>query len=197
MKEISIDWLEQNKKAYVKNEKLNVLQRALVKNNISNATYNNKAQGKDSFRFSIDIKTMTATNQKQSGRCWIFAGLNVLREIIANKYNIENFEFSQNYVAFYDKLEKINFALEKLIELRNKDNDDRVVLWLLDNGIADGGQWDMLVNVIEKYGLVTKDAMLETDISSGTREINYLINCMIRKFNGKIRKMKKLEDIEE
>lgn len=196
MKEINIEWLENNQKEYSKNDKLNTLQKAMVKNSISNVTYDNKVQGKDTFRFSIDIKTMSATNQRQSGRCWIFAGLNVLREIIANKYNIENFEFSQNYVAFYDKLEKINFALEKLIELRNKDKDDRVVLWLLDNGIADGGQWDMLVNVIEKYGLVSKDAMLETEISSGTREINYLINCMIRKFNGKIRKIKKLEEIK-
>ena len=93
-------------------------------------------------------------HQKQSGRCWIFAGLNFLREIIGKKYNIENFEFSQNYVAFYDKLEKINFILEKSIELRNKDEDDRVLVWLLQTGIADGGQWDMFVNVVEKYGLV-------------------------------------------
>lgn len=197
MKEIEIEWLEKNKKEYQDNEKLKVLQRALVKNSISNTLINNEVKGKDSFKFSIDIKTMNATNQKQSGRCWIFAGLNVLREIIANKYNIESFEFSQNYVAFYDKLEKINFALEKLIELRNKDADDRVLLWILDNGIADGGQWDMLVNVIEKYGLVTKDAMLETESSSGTREVNYLVNCMIRKFNGKIREIKNLTKIRE
>lgn len=195
MKEIEIQWLEDTKKEYLNNDKLTTLQRALVKNSISNSVISNEIKGKDTFKFSIDIKTMTATNQKQSGRCWIFAGLNVLREIIASKYNIENFEFSQNYVAFYDKLEKINFALEKLIELRNKDEDDRVLLWLLDNGIADGGQWDMLVNVIEKYGLVSKDAMLETESSSGTREVNYLVNCMIRKFNHKIRKMKNLKEI--
>ena len=147
--------------------------------------------------FSIDIPTMSVSDQKQSGRCWIFAGLNVLREIIGKKYNIESFEFSQSYVAFFDKLEKVNFALEKLIELRNKDSDDRVLIWLLDNGIADGGQWDMLVNVIEKYGLVSKNAMLETFTSSCTREVNYLINAIIRKFNEQVRRVKSVKDARE
>lgn len=197
MKEISVEWLESQNKEYVKRSELQVLRRALVKSPINNVTYNIEAETNDSFMFSIDIPTMTATNQKQSGRCWIFAGLNLLREIIAKKYNIESFELSQNYVAFYDKLEKVNFALEKLIELRNKDEDDRVVIWLLDNGIADGGQWDMLVNVIEKYGLVSKNAMLETDISSGTRNANYLINSIIRKFNEKVRKVKNIKEARE
>lgn len=197
MKEISVEWLESQDKEYVKRSELQVLRRALVKSPINNVTYNIEAETNDSFMFSIDIPTMTATNQKQSGRCWIFAGLNLLREIIAKKYNIESFELSQNYVAFYDKLEKVNFALEKLIELRNKDEDDRVVIWLLDNGIADGGQWDMLVNVIEKYGLVSKNAMLETDISSGTRNANYLINSIIRKFNEKVRKVKNIKEARE
>lgn len=197
MKEISIEWLESQNKEYSKRSELQVLRRALVKSPINNVTYNIEAETNDSFMFSIDIPTMTATNQKQSGRCWIFAGLNLLREIIAKKYNIESFELSQNYVAFYDKLEKVNFALEKLIELRNKDEDDRVVIWLLDNGIADGGQWDMLVNVIEKYGLVSKNAMLETDISSGTRNANYLINSIIRKFNEQVRKAKNIKEARE
>lgn len=197
MKEIEYSWLEEETKKYKENTSLNILKRALYKNPINDVAYNLEAETNDAFRFSIDIPTMSATNQKQSGRCWIFAGLNFLREIIAKKYKIENFEFSQNYVAFYDKLEKINFALEKLIDLRGKDSDDRVLLWILDGGIADGGQWDMLVNVIEKYGLVTKDAMLETQSSSGTRNINYLINCLIRKFNEKIRKVKNVKEARE
>lgn len=197
MKEINYEWLEKRNAEYKNNKQLNVLKRALYKNKINEVAYNLEAEANDAFRFSIDIPTMSATNQKQSGRCWIFAGLNVLREIIAKKYNIENFEFSQNYVAFYDKLEKINFALEKLIELRSKPSDDRVLLWILDNGIADGGQWDMLVNVIEKYGLVSKDAMLETEASSGTRNINYLVNCLIRKFNQDIRSAKNLKLVRE
>ena len=188
MKEINRDWLNMANKHYSKNKNLNTLRRALAKNDINSSTYNIEFEGKDKFNFSIDIPTMSATNQKQSGRCWIFAGLNFLREIVAKKYNIENFEFSQNYVAFYDKLEKINFILEKSIELKNKPADDRVVTWLLTSAIADGGQWDMFVNVVEKYGLVSKDAMPETNASSGTRQMNYLINSMLRKFNAKIRK---------
>ena len=197
MKEITKEWLEMANKDYKKNVNLTTLRRAIAKNDINNSTYNIEAEGKDAFRFSVDIPTMSATNQKQSGRCWIFAGLNFLREIIGHKYNIENFEFSQNYVAFYDKLEKINFILEKSIELRNKDEDDRVLVWLLSTGIADGGQWDMFVNVVEKYGLVSKDAMPETSASSGTRQMNYLINSMLRKFNADIRKEKNEDKIRD
>ena len=197
MKEINNKWLELADKGFRKNDKLRVLQRCLSKNSIDSSTYVLEHETNDQFRFSIDIPTMTATNQKQSGRCWIFAGLNLLREEIAKKYNIESFELSQNYVAFYDKLEKINYALESLIELKDRDNDDRVVHWVLTSGIADGGQWDMLVNIIEKYGLVAKDAMLETAISSETRTINYLINAMIRKFNEKIRKEKNIKEIQK
>jgi len=197
MKEINKEWLNMANKHYSKNKSLNTLRRALARNDINNSTYNIEVEGKDRFNFSIDIPTMSATSQKQSGRCWIFAGLNFLREIIAKKYNIENFEFSQNYVAFYDKLEKINFILEKSIELRNKSEDDRVVTWLLTSAIADGGQWDMFVNVVEKYGLVSKDAMPETSASSGTRQMNYLINSMLRKFNAKIRKENDEEKISD
>jgi len=197
MKEINREWLDKESELYLGNEKKMMLRRALSRNLIDDVTYKLENESSDNFMFSVDIPTMSATNQRQSGRCWIFAGLNFLREIIAKKYNIENFEFSQNYVAFYDKLEKVNFALEKLIELRKEDSDDRVLLWILDGGIADGGQWDMLVNVIEKYGLVSKSAMLETSNSNSTRRINYLINSIIRKFNDEIRKLKNLKDIRE
>ena len=197
MKEINSKWLEAANKGFSKDEKLKVLQRCLAKNSIDSSTYVLENETNDGFMFSIDIPTMSATNQKQSGRCWIFAGLNLLREIIAKKYNIESFELSQNYVAFYDKLEKINYALESLIQLKDRDNDDRVVNWVLSNGIADGGQWDMLVNVIEKYGVVSKSAMLETAISSETRTINYLINAMIRKFNEKIRNENNSKEVQK
>jgi bleomycin hydrolase len=200
MEQISKEWLDMANKQYKKSKNLNTLRRAIAKNDINSSTYNIEYEGKDKFNFSIDIPTMSATNQKQSGRCWIFAGLNFLREIVAKKYNIENFEFSQNYVAFYDKLEKINFILEKSIELRHKDADDRVVVWLLSSAIADGGQWDMFVNVVEKYGLVSKDAMPETNASNGTRQMNYLINSMLRKFNAKIRNEtneSKIRDIKD
>lgn len=195
MKNITNKWLEKEEQAYRSNKNLEVLRRAVNKNKISNAVIKQEELPSVAFKFSIDIPTMTATNQKQSGRCWIFAGLNVLREIIGKKYNIENFEFSQNYVAFYDKLEKINYAFEQIILLKDKPSDDRVLLWVLDNGICDGGQWDMLVNVIEKYGLVSKDAMPETFASSATSDVNYLTNCLIRKFNSEVRRAKSSAEI--
>ena len=105
MKEINSKWLEAANKGFSKDEKLKVLQRCLAKNSIDSSTYVLENETNDGFMFSIDIPTMSATNQKQSGRCWIFAGLNFLREIIGHKYNIENFEFSQNYVAYCTKSE--------------------------------------------------------------------------------------------
>lgn len=119
---------------------------------------------------------MNATNQKSSGRCWIFAGLNVLREIVGKRCGIESFELSQNYVAFWDKYEKANYFYESILDTADRDIDDRTVQFILSNGIQDGGQWDMLVNLIKKYGLVPKDAMPETHHSSATGPMNWLLN---------------------
>ena len=134
------------------------------------------------FNFDINIKTLPAANQKASGRCWIFAATNVCREIIASKCNMNNFELSQSYLAFYDRLEKANYLLESVIELIDKDYDDRTLAFLLQNGVGDGGQWDMFVNLVNKYGLCPKNVYPETNTSSATRETAQVINFNIRKF---------------
>ena len=131
--------------------------------------------------FSNTVETMNATNQKSSGRCWIFAGLNVLREIVGKRCGIESFELSQNYVAFWDKYEKANYFYESILDTADRDIDDRTVQFILSNGIQDGGQWDMLVNLIKKYGLVPKDAMPETHHSSATGPMNWLLNMQLRR----------------
>lgn len=139
-------------------------------------------------RFNIEIKTLPVTNQKHTGRCWIFSGLNTLREITAKNLSLANFEFSQNYTAFFDKLEKANFFMETVIELKDCSYDDRTLNFILANGVSDGGQWDMLTANIEKYGLVPKDVMVETFASSNTRTLNRIMNTRLRKFNSDIRK---------
>ena len=182
MKEIKLNTLSNNLKEYSQDPKNKILRHALVKNSLSEVSANlDKIEDYD-FNFSIDVKTMSATNQKQSGRCWIFAATNVLREIIAKKCNLANFELSQSYVAFYDRLEKVNYTLEAIIELINEDYDDRTLSYIVSNGIGDGGQWDMFVNVVSKYGLVPQNVYPETRTSSQTRETNLLINFNIRKF---------------
>lgn len=169
---------EQNKKTQSA-----LLRKVLFKSKISEVTRVMEAEGSNQFRFSTDIKTLPITDQKASGRCWIFAGLNFLREFMAKDLGLKEFEFSQNYVAFFDKLEKINYFMESMNDfLTTKSVDDRTLTHLLQTGIQDGGQWQMFVNVVEKYGLVPKDAMPETASSSATREVNQLINIKLRKY---------------
>ncbi len=112
------------------------------------------------------------TNQKQSGRCWLFAGLNLLRVGAGKKMNVKNFEFSQNHAMFFDKLERANYFLDALADTADRDSDDRTVARLLDDCSHDGGQWNMFAAVIAKHGLVPKSAMPETVSSSTTRQLN-------------------------
>ncbi len=133
------------------------------------------------FKFSTDIKTMAATNQKHSGRCWLFAATNVLRETVAKKKNLADFELSQSYLAFWDKFERINYFLDSIIDTASLPDGDRTVDYILQVGVHDGGQWDMFVNIVKKYGIVPKDAMPETFQTSSTGKLNEYINLSLRK----------------
>ena len=111
-------------------------------------TFSNKVSGE-----------LKATSQMRSGRCWGFAGLNLLRVYLGRKYKLKNFEFSQNYFMFYDKLEKANYFLENIIETAEEPTDSRLIMHLLSSPVQDGGQWDMFVNLLKKYGTVPKKVM--------------------------------------
>ncbi|AUD62651.1 aminopeptidase [Tenericutes bacterium MO-XQ] len=176
------------------------LSRVLVKNDLQNIFDKQETSMKNQFKFSHEIKTLPVTNQKASGRCWIFAGLNVLRELVAKKYNLKNFELSQNYTAFWDKFEKINYFIEIMDDFLDVDADDRTLKHVLQTGIQDGGQWDMFVSLIEKYGVVPKEAMVETTSSSSTRFMNQMINVKLRQYAANARHLKqdeKAKDIEK
>ncbi|MEC7697243.1 MAG: C1 family peptidase, partial [Candidatus Thermoplasmatota archaeon] len=139
-------------------------------------TFSNKVTGE-----------MKATSQKRSGRCWGFAGLNLLRIYLGRKYKIKDFEFSQNYFMFYDKLEKANYFLENIIETSDKSTDSRLIMHLLDSPIQDGGQWDMFVNLLMKYGTVPKKVMAESYHSSNSAQMNKLITRKLREFAKDLR----------
>ena len=130
--------------------------------------------------FSIKLDSWKATAQKSSGRCWLFAGLNLLRAGAMRKMNLKNFEFSQNWPMFWDKLEKANHFLEAIIETADRPQGDRTVDFLLAHPVDDGGQWNMFVNIVRKYGLVPQTAMPETESSSSTRAMNRALVAKLR-----------------
>ena len=131
-----------------------------------------------------DIVTgeMPVTNQKSSGRCWGFAGLNLFRIYLGRKYNLKKFEFSQSYFMFWDKLEKSNYFLENIIATLNEPRNGRLIMHLVENPIQDGGQWHMFINLINKYGVVPQTEMPETFQSSKSMRMNRMITRKLREF---------------
>jgi bleomycin hydrolase len=120
------------------------------------------------------------TNQERSGRCWLFAGLNLLRAGAMKKMGFKDFEFSQNYMMFWDKIERANYFLEAIIETAGLDVDDRTVAYLLSEVASDGGQWNMFVAIVDKHGLVPKSVMPETQSSSSTGRMNSVLCSLLR-----------------
>ena len=203
MKDLKIEELNQLTDEYISDAKNNIVRHALTQTDISSVASSKDSVIEMDFKFDIDIKTMPVNNQKASGRCWIFAACNFMREMIAKELGVKEFKLSQSYIAFYDKLEKLNYTLNALTETINEDYDDRTVQFLVQSGIGDGGQWDMIVNIIKKYGICPKSAYVETYTSSNTRTLNSLLNAELRKFASESRKvlvekgMKAVEELKD
>lgn len=157
-----------------------VAMNAVVKSGVEAAALSYDAARRMRYAFSLEIDPGKLTNQKSSGRCWMFAALNTMRYAIMQKLNLENFELSQNYPLFYDKLEKANYFLENILETLDQPLNGRVVAWLLSGPLNDGGQWDMFRNLVEKYGVVPKEAMPETFHSSNTGKMNKYLTLKLR-----------------
>ncbi len=131
---------------------------------------------------------LPVTNQKKSGRCWGFAGLNLMRIYLTRKYNLEEFEFSQSYFMFHDKLEKANYFLENCLKTLDESWESRLMMHLLADPIQDGGQWDMFVNLIEKYGVVPQSVMPESYQTSESMMMNRMVTRKLREFAADLRK---------
>jgi len=135
------------------------------------------------------IKTGDITNQKGSGRCWMFAGFNVLRPQVMKKYKLKTFEFSENYLMFWDKLEKSNTFLQGMIDLAAEPLEDRYVRNLLDDPLGDGGWWTYFVDLVKKYGVVPKEAMPETFNSSATGRMNAVLTLKVKEMGLALRNL--------
>ena len=184
--EIKKEILEEINNNYTQNVENKTVRCALVNNKIRDIMRNKEKEGELLFNFSINLDTLKVVNQKNSLNSFIYAGCNVLRESICKKYNLEDFELSQSFITFYDKLEKCNYIMESLVELKDRDIDDRERYHLLTKGVQDGGVWEFFVNVVNKYGLVPKAVMSDTYQSSNPSEVNHLLNRKLRQFNARI-----------
>ncbi|XP_037665955.1 bleomycin hydrolase isoform X2 [Choloepus didactylus] len=143
------------------------------------------------FQHVVPQEGKPVTNQKSSGRCWIFSCLNVMRLPFMKKLNIEEFEFSQSYLFFWDKVERCYFCLNAFVDTAQKKEpeDGRLVQFLLTNPANDGGQWDMLVNIVEKYGVVPKKCFPESYTTEATRRMNDILNHKMREFCVRLRNL--------
>jgi len=188
-KKISLTDFKKFRNKFLKNNKNTASRNALIKNDLNTVALNWENFSQINHHFSDLIKKeLPATNQKASGRCWGFAGLNLMRLNVVDKLNLANFEFSQNYFMFCDKLEKANYFLENIINTRDHAYDSRLIMHLVKAPVQDGGQWDMFVNLIEKYGAVPKDVMPETNHSSKSMAMNYILTHKLREFASILRK---------
>ena len=168
--------------------KLKLSRNAATQNEITDLAMDWNQFRKIDHSFSNTISgEMKITNQKSSGRCWGFAGLNLFRIYLGRKHNIRNFEFSQTYFMFWDKLEKSNYFLNSIIQTAESSSDSRIIMHLLESPIQDGGQWDMWVNLINKYGVVPKSEMPETYQSSQSMRMNRMITRKLREFAKELR----------
>ncbi len=160
---------------------------AVTENGIAAVALSRKEVDRINYTFSNLIESPEATNQELSGRCWLFSGLSSLCLEAMKKLNVGTFELSEVYQMFWDKLEKANFFLENIIETRDEPLDSRLVLGLLSDPLSDGGQWDMFVNLVEKYGVVPKSFMPETDSSSNSDPMNTLLVAKLREYAKTLR----------
>ncbi|KAJ8957929.1 hypothetical protein NQ318_001926 [Aromia moschata] len=143
------------------------------------------------FNHKIEAEAKPVTNQKSSGRCWLFAALNVIRLPFIKHFNLEDFEFSQGYLFFWDKIERCNFFLNNVVETaaRNEPVDGRLASFLLSDPTTDGGQWDMLVNLVNKHGLMPKKNFPETYSCESSLRMNQLLKSKLREYARAIREL--------
>jgi len=200
---ISSTELSQIRKSYDRNDaSTKAITNALSNNNIKTLVVNRDNVGKTDHFFKYKIKTNGITDQESSGRCWMFSSLNTFRPKVAEKLNLSTFEFSESYLYFWDILEKANLFLENVIATASKPWDDRYVEWYFKSPIDDGGVWNSYINLTQKYGLVPKTVMPESNSSSNTSQMIKMINRKLREQGYSIRELMtnkkvKAEDIQK
>ena len=166
-----------------------LMQNVVTQHDVNDVALNRNIVAQAANSFSTVLDDWKVTNQARSGRCWMFAGLNLFRSETRNLLNVKEFEFSQSYVMFWDKMERANYILEAVIETADRPIDDRVVAWLLNQPLGDGGQWDMFVSLVRKHGVVPKTVMPETESSGNSMRMNAGLNYQVRQGARNIRRL--------
>ena len=184
---ISAELLQEIAKGYENSPADKALHNALNGTQINVLAVNADPVAKMDTHFSDLIQTKGRTNQKSSGRCWLFTGLNVLRSWMIDKYDLGAFTFSQNYVFFYDQLEKANLFLQGIIDTKDLPDDDRQVDWLFAHPISDGGQFTGVSNLIMKYGVVPSEVMPETFVADNTAQMRTQLSNLLREQGLRLR----------
>ncbi len=175
------------RKEFSANPAYRLAQNAVTRVTVDDVAINREIVNSTDHSLSVLLDDWKVTNQKRSGRCWLFAGLNLLRVGAMKKMGLKDFEFSQNYVMFWDKIERANYFLEAVIETADRDIDDRTVAYLLQSVADDGGQWNMFVAIVRKHGLVPKAFMPETQSSSDTGRMNSVLRNLLRQGSKAVR----------
>ena len=188
---ISAEMLVKISEGYEGNAADKALRNALATTPIGTLAMNAENAAMIDTHFSDRVKTKGITDQKSSGRCWLFTGLNVLRAKMIDKYELPGMEFSQNYLFFYDQLEKANLFLQGVIDTKDLPFEDRKVDWLFSNPLSDGGQFTGVSNLITKYGLVPAEAMPETYQSDNTSQMANLLKLKLREYGLELREAPK------
>ncbi len=186
---ISPDMLEQIKQGYQGTAADKALRNAIAGNDIRKLSVNQDNRKAMDTHFSIRVESKGITDQKSSGRCWLFTGLNVMRAKVLAKYGFPSFEFSQNYTFFWDQLEKANLFLQGIIDTASSPMDDETVKWLFRNPISDGGTFTGVADIVSKYGLVPVEAMPETNSSERTGTMAQLLSLKLKEFGLQLRGM--------
>jgi bleomycin hydrolase len=186
---ISAAQLESITKHYTNSAADKAIRNAIAGVDINKLAVNSANTAKLTGDFSDKVSTKGITDQKNSGRCWLFTGLNVLRAQAIAQHNLPELQLSHNYNFFYDQLEKSNLFLQGIIETRTKPADDRMVEWLLKNPVGDGGTYTGVADLVSKYGVVPQEAMPETNSSNSTSQFRQFIALKLREFALELRNM--------
>jgi hypothetical protein len=176
---ISFNDLSLFEEDYFSHKEYQLTQHTVMKNGIFSSCIDTNLQRELQPTFNVEVDHFKVCNQKQSGRCWLFAGLNVIRRILTQKLNVKEIELSQAYLQFYDKIEKANFAFEKAIKHANAPIESDENQFILTNILGDGGHFAMFVNLVKKYGVVPLSCMPDFAVNTATNELNSVLEAYV------------------
>jgi bleomycin hydrolase len=189
--------IEQFRTAFENDPVNRLAQDAITRVSVHTAALNHEAAAGIDHTFSVLLPSNEATAQEKSGRCWVFSGLNTFRTEAMKRLNVEKFELSQNYLMFWDKLEKANYFLESILSTLSEPVDGRLLMHLLSHPLQDGGQWDMFCALVGKYGVVPKSVMPETESSSNSALMNSVITAKLREYAAELHRLAATGDEED